>query len=101
MKDLEEAKMNVRKMRLQGKAYFDKNRYERRQELQVGDLVLLYNSILDKQLSQKVKNRCNGLYKIRVICQDRRTYLLSKLDGMKMQGIYAGNRIKCLIYNIE
>ena len=92
--DLEEAKTNLRKMRLQGKAYFDENRRERRQELRVGDLVLLYNSVLDKQGSQKLKNRWNGPYKIREICQDRGTYLLSELDGTEMKGIYAGDRIK-------
>jgi len=81
-------------MRLQGKAYFDKNRRERRQELRVGDLVLLYNSVLDKQWSQKLKNRWNGPYKIREIRQDRGTYLLSELDGTEMKGIYAGDRIK-------
>ena len=94
MKDLEEAKTNLRKARLQGKVYFDKNRRERRQELRVGDLVLLYNSVLDKQWSQKLKNRWHGPYKIREIHQDWGTYLLSKLDGTEMKGIYAGDRIK-------
>ena len=103
MKDLEEAKTNLKKARLQGKVYFDKNRCERCQELRVSDLVLLYNSVLDKQSSQKLKNRWNGPYKIREIRQDWGTYLLSELDGMEMKGIYVRDRIKKLItqYGVE
>jgi len=92
--DLEEAKKNLRKARLQGKVYFDKNRRERCQELRVGDLVLLHNRVLDKQWSQELKNRWNGPYKIREICHDRGTYLLSELDGTEMKGICAGDSIQ-------
>jgi len=46
--DVRKAQENIRKSRLRNKAYFDKNRRERVDQIEVGDLVLLYNSILDK-----------------------------------------------------
>jgi len=47
--DVREAQENIRKSCLRNKAYFDKNRRERVDQIEVGDLVLLYNSVLDKQ----------------------------------------------------
>jgi hypothetical protein len=92
--DIEQAKINVRKSRLRNKAYFDKHRRERIHELEVGDMVLLYNSSLDKQWSQKLKNKWLGPYRIKEVAEDRGTYLLEELDGTQLQGIYAGDRIK-------
>ena len=92
--DVCEAQENVRKSRLRNKAYFNKNRRERIDEIGVGDLVLLYNSVLDTQWSQKLSNKWLGPYRIRQIAQDRGTYLLEELDGTKLEGIYAGDRVK-------
>jgi len=57
-------------------------------------MVLLYNSSLDKQWSQKLKNRWLGLYRIREIAEDRGIYLLNELDGIQLDIIFAGDRIK-------
>jgi len=92
--DIATAQQNIRKNRLKNKAYFDKNRCERVDKIGVGDMVLLYNSSLDKQWSQKLKNRWLGPYRIREIVEDRGTYLLDELDGTKLDGIFAGDRIK-------
>ena len=92
--EVKEAQKNVRKSRLRNKAYFDKNRRERLEVLKIGDLVLLYNSVLDKQWSQKLKNKWLGPYRIRDIAEDRGTYLLDELDGTQLEGIIAGDRIK-------
>jgi len=73
--DVRKAQENIRKSRLRNKAYFDKNRCERVDQIEVGDLVLLYNSVLDKQWSQKLSNKWLGPYRIRQIAQDRGTYL--------------------------
>jgi len=56
-------------------------------------MVLLYNSSLDKQCSQKLKNKWLGPYKIREIGETG-TYLLNELDGTELQGIFAGDQIK-------
>jgi len=64
--------------------------------------VLLYNSSLDKQWSQKLKNKWLGPYKIREIGETG-TYLLKELDGTEFQGIFAGDRIKKFLarYGVE
>lgn len=82
--DIQEAKNNVRKSRLRNKAYFDKNRRERKDKVAVGDMVLLYNSALDKQWSQRLKNKWMGPYKVREIAEERGTYLLDELDGTEL-----------------
>jgi len=55
--DIEEAQENVRKSHLRNNVYFDKNHRERVQTMEIEDMVLLYNSSLDKQWSQKLKNK--------------------------------------------
>jgi len=83
----------ITKSRLRNKAYFHKNRWERVQTIEIGDMVLLYNSSLDKQWSQKLKNKWLGPYTIREIGETG-TYLLNELDETELQGIFAGDRIK-------
>jgi len=81
--DIEEAQENVRKSRLCNKVYFDKNHRERVQIIEIGDMVPLYNRSLDKQWSQKLKNKWLGPYKIREIGETG-TYLLNELDRMEL-----------------
>jgi len=92
--DIRKAQENIRKSRLRTKVYFDKNRRERIDQIGVGDLVLLYNSVLDKQWSQKLSNKWLEPHWIRQIAQDRGTYLLEELDRTKLEGIFAGDRVK-------
>jgi len=92
--DVREALENIRKSCLRNKVYFDKNRQERVDQIGVGDLVLLYNSVLDTQWSQKLSNKWLGPYQIRQIVQDKGTYLFEELDGTKLEGRYAGDRVK-------
>jgi len=61
--------------------------------MEIRDIVLLYNSSLDKQWSQKLKNKWLGPYKISEIGETG-TYLLNELDGTELQGIFAEDRIK-------
>jgi len=56
-------------------------------------MVLLYNSSLHKQWSQKLKNKWLGPYKIREIGETG-MYLLNELVGMELQEIFTGDRIK-------
>jgi len=91
--DREEAQENVRKSRLRNNVYFDKNHWERVQTMEIEDMVLLYNSSLDKQWSQKLKNKWLGPYKISEIGEIG-TYLPNELDGTELPGIFAEDRIK-------
>ena len=62
--------------------------------LKVRDMVLLHNTVLDKQWSSKLDNRWVGPYLIRVARLDLGTYLLDKLDGTELSGVYTGDRLK-------
>ena len=64
--------------------------------------MLLHYSSRDKQWSQKLKNKWLGPYKIREIGKTG-TYLLNKLDGTELQGIFTGDRIKKFfaMYGVE
>ena len=68
----------------------------RKEVLKVGDMVLLHNTVLDKQWSIKLDNRWMGPYLIRVARLDLGTYLLDELDGTELSGVYAGDRLKKL-----
>jgi len=91
--DIEETPENACKSCLRKKAYYDKNRQKRVQTIEIGDMVLLYNSSLDKQWSQKLKNKSLGPYKIKEI-GERGTYLLNELYGTELKGIFTEDRIK-------
>ena len=49
MQDVGQAKINIRQNRLRNKACFDKNLQERIHKVDMEHMVLLYNSVLDKQ----------------------------------------------------
>ena len=62
--------------------------------LKVEDIVLLHNTVLDKQLSKKLDNHWLASYLIKEAWLDLGTYLLSELDGAKLNGVYDGNSLK-------
>ena len=92
--DIVAVQQNIHKNGLKNKAYFDKNHYKRVDKIEVGDMVLLYNSSLDKQWSQKLNNRWLGPYRIWEIAEDRSICLLDKLDSIQLDGIFVGDHIK-------
>ena len=92
--DILTAQESIRRSRRKYKAQFDKVHRRRKEVLKVGDMVLLHNTVLDKEWSKKLDNRWLGPYLIREARLDVGTYLLSELDGAKLNGVYAGDRLK-------
>jgi len=80
--------------RQQNKDFFDSHRHKRLEELGIGDLILLFNSVLKKQWSRKLDNRWLGPYRIRAIKKERGTYLLEELDGRELKLPFPGEMIK-------
>lgn len=91
--DLVKAAAAVKASREGNKKWFDKNKIIRKDNLAVGDWVLVHNTQLEKQWSKKLDNRWFGPYRIRSI-SDKGTYLLEEPDGTELKPIYAGERIK-------
>jgi len=92
--DIATAQQNIRKNRLKNKAYFDKNCHRRVDKIGVGDMVLLYNSSLDKRSSQKLQNRWLGPYRIWEIAEHTDTYLPDELASIQLDSKIAGDHIK-------
>ena len=92
--DLRTAADRIKSSRQNNKEFFDKKRRKRNGLLKKGDMVLLYNSRLDKQWSKKLDNRWNGLYLINDLKESRGTYLLEELAGTVLEGIFPQERLK-------
>ena len=91
-----QAAENLENARKGNKAYFDQHKRLRGSPLQLGDLVLLFNS--RKQTSRTCANKLDdnwfGLYRIREIPENLTYYLLEELDGVPLASSIAGNRVK-------
>ena len=78
------------------------DRWEERHNVQndrfaVGDIVLLYDVILDKEFTANLSNRWLSPYIIRTANAATGTYELSELDGTPRQSTVHGNRLKHLV----
>jgi hypothetical protein len=89
-----QASTNLENSRKANKAYFDSTKRLRSQPLQVGDLVLLHNSILQHSHSRKLDDKWRGPYRIREISDNSTFYHLEELDGTPLAATFAGNRLK-------
>jgi hypothetical protein len=90
--DLKEAVQRKERMQQANKEYFDKHRAKRPEVIEVGDLVLLYESQFEGRLSRKFKNRWTGPYVVKERREDG-AYLIAQLDESANE-VVAGNRIK-------
>ena len=90
--DICQAQDTILRSRKKNKVQFDKTHRRRKEVLKVEDMVLLHNTLLDKQWSRKHDNRWMGPYLIRVARIDLGPYLLTELDGTELSGVYAGDR---------
>ena len=93
--NLELAAKRLKANRQVNKQFFDSRHRKRQGNVTKGDIVLLYNSCLDKQWLKKLDNRWNGPYLVVGVKKARGTYLLSELDGTIMDGVFLGEQLKC------
>ena len=85
----------MQKSREANKRWFDAHNRKRpaSQEINVGDLVLLHNTRLDKQHTDKLKDRWLGPYRVVEITKHG-THVLEELDGTPMCGTAPPDRVK-------
>ena len=78
------------------KAVFDRDRQLRTKQLEVGDLVLLFNSKDQdsRARAKKLDDRWGGPYRVQAIPEDSTFYFLEELDGTHLAKTFAGNRLK-------
>ncbi|OLY80705.1 Transposon Ty3-G Gag-Pol polyprotein [Smittium mucronatum] len=83
----------VKESRVNNKKYFDKKHNLRNKPLEVGDMVLEYNSTIGKKRELKLNSKWRGPYLVRENLNNG-SYSLSELDGTNIKGSKAGNRLK-------
>src|SRR5436190_18687163 len=90
------AAMNLQNSRKYNKVYFDQHKNLRpdSQGLHKGDLVLLYDSALQKNRNTKLFDKWRGPYRIIKKAENSTFYRLAELDGTPLSGTTAGNRLK-------
>jgi transposase InsO family protein len=91
----ETATERLRLSRLANKERFDNSKRMRpgKQQLRLRDLVLLYDSSIDKTHDRKMDDVWVGPYRIQSI-EPNGSYRLMELDGIERNGTVAGNRLK-------
>ena len=94
--DIRQAQDTIQRCRQKTKVKLDKPHRCRKEVLKVGDMVLLHNTVLDKQWFRRLDNRWMGPYLIRLAHPDLGTYLVAELDGTELCWVYAGDRLKKL-----
>ena len=91
--DLEEATLYLQRMRIEGKERHDEKHGIRVEELAVGQLVLLQDTRRKKDMSRKLFFRWLRPYRICNAVKDKGTYMLEELDGSRLAGTFAGDRL--------
>jgi hypothetical protein len=78
------------------KEYFDAKHFTIDKEINKNDLVLLHDTQHenDRSINRKLKYRWRKSFRIKEIIQDKRTYLLQKLDETDLAEIFVENKIK-------
>ena len=93
--DVDEAVATLTRSKLANKAWFDKKKKLRPETANIhkGYHVLLHNTKLDNQHTDKLTDRWGGPYLVHKIL-DGDAYVLTELDGSRLDGAYVGNRLK-------
>ena len=81
-------------MRLEGKECHDEKYDIRHKELAANDVVLLHDTRREKDMSHKLAFKWLGPYRICNSVKDKGTYMLEELDGSRLAGTFAGDRLK-------
>jgi hypothetical protein len=94
--DLEEATAKQKRMRIAGKDQFDSTRQIRLQDIRKGEVVLLHDALQEVDMSSRLKlgYRWLGPFRVSKAIPEKGTFLLEEMDGTRLQGTFAGNRIK-------
>ncbi|GBG70641.1 hypothetical protein CBR_g7943 [Chara braunii] len=97
---IQEASDQVTKSRMDDKARWDQSARVRKVPLSVGDVVLLYDSSLEKQWSRKLDKRWLGPYRI-VRVEDFGAYQIEELNETEWKDWVSGTRLKKFVAREE
>ncbi len=94
--NMNEARDLLKRMRKQRKEYFDAEHFTIDKKINKSDLMLLHDTQHenDRSINRKLKYRWRRSFRVKEIIQDKKTYLLQKLDETDLAEIFVENRIK-------
>jgi hypothetical protein len=94
--NMNEAKNLLKRMRKQDKKYFDSKHFTTNKNINKNDLVLLHDiqHENDRSINRKLKYRWRKSFRVKEIIQNKRIYLLQKLDEIDLIEIFVENKIK-------
>ncbi len=94
--NMNEVRNLLKRMRKQDKKYFDSKHFTTNKDINKNDLVLLHDTQHenDRNINRKFKYRWRRSFRIKEIIQDKRIYLLQKLDEIDLAEIFVENKIK-------
>ncbi len=81
-------------MRQEGKKRHDLKHGIRDEKLAIGSIVLLHDIKRKKDMSRKLSFKWLGPYRICDAIKDRGTYIVEELDGSRLAGTFAVDRLK-------
>ncbi|GBG69356.1 hypothetical protein CBR_g4050 [Chara braunii] len=97
---IEGATSRVADSRTKDKFRWDKMARVRKEPLKLGDIVLLYDSSLEKQWSQKLDKRWLGPYRV-TRCGEHGAYQIEELNGTTWKDWVLGSRLKKFVARDE
>jgi hypothetical protein len=94
--NMNETKNLLKRMRKQNKKYFDSKHFTTNKNINKNDLVFLHDTQHenDRSINRKLKYKWRKSFRIKKIIQDKRIYLLQKLDEINLIEIFVENKIK-------
>ena len=94
-----EARERTQRLRLRRKEYWDEHNEILHEDMRVGDLVLLWDSLREVDMSRdkKLDQKWLGPYRIAESYQDRGHFRLEELDGVKFKTTTPGHKLKKFI----
>ncbi|GBG61502.1 hypothetical protein CBR_g21845 [Chara braunii] len=97
---IEEAASRTADSRTKDKLRWDKMARVRKEPFKVGDVVLLYDSSLEKQWSRKLDKRWLGPYRV-TRCGEHGAYQIEKLNGTAWKDWVSSSRLKKFVARDE
>ncbi|GBG78454.1 hypothetical protein CBR_g26484 [Chara braunii] len=97
---IEEAASRTTDSRTKDKFQWDKMAMVRKEPLKVGEVVLLYDSSLEKQWSRKLDKRWLGPYRV-TRCGEHGAYQIEELNGTTWKDWVSGSRLKKFVARDE
>ncbi len=94
--NMNEAKNLLKRMRKQNKKYFDSKHFTINKNINKNNFILFHDIQHEnnRNINRKLKYKWRKSFRVKKIIQDKKTYLLQKLDEINLIEMFVENKIK-------